>query len=182
MKNYLEIETRAIKLLCEEKEKEWFCHIQFVKEIALELAERFNGDKEIVSIAAILHDIGRDKEQPGEDHRITSVRISNEFLNQFNLEQSQLTLILRCIGNHGADEEPLTVEEKIIISADSASKVLYHQAFMLMVNKKTFTERAEWGLKYVEKGYNKIQFPEYKQELKQLYNNQKSIYHSVINK
>lgn len=166
--------------MCVEKEKEWSCHVQFVEEIALKLARRYRASKEIVSIAAILHDIGRDKEIANEDHRDAGVRIAREFLTKFDLSKLELELILTCIKNHGGDEMPKTVEEKVTIAADSASKIIYHQPFMLMVKKTKYFERAEWGLKYLDKGFKKILFPDFKKELEATYREYRKNYLGVL--
>ncbi len=180
MKNYKLIREKSIQFLCEEKTKEWFCHVQFVEKIAIKLTKKFTGSEQIVSIAAILHDIGRDKEQDGEDHREAGIRIAHEFLSEFEIDAGDLALVLTCVGNHGAEKKPQSIEERIIITADSASKVLYHQAFMLMVKKPTYREKAEWGLKYLEKGFKKIQFPEYQTRLEASYKTQKNLYLEVL--
>lgn len=180
MKNYIKIREESIKYLSLDKRKEWLCHVQFVEKIALDLVDIYGGDKHIVSIAAILHDIGRDREVNQEDHRETGVRIARDFLSNYNINQKDIDIILQCVKNHGAEEVPTTVEEKIIITADSASKILYHQAFMLMVKKQTYIERAEWGMKYLNKGYSKIQFDNYKDKLTESFLLQTSIYSTII--
>ena len=157
------------ELLLNEKEKEYQCHIQFVRDIGLKLTDRYGGDAYAVEIACLLHDIGRDKEIEGEPHAHASVRIARAIFQQFNMCNEHAELILRCIFNHGMEDEPISTEEKIVITADSASKVQHHEAFMLMCKKLTFNERAIWGLKYLDKGFSKILFPEYKKELQPKY-------------
>lgn len=73
-----------------------------------------------------------------------------------------------------------TLEEKIIVTADAASKVIYHQAFMLMCKKETFSERATWGLEYLEKGMKNIQFASLRKEIQPIYKRYEEIYRQVL--
>lgn len=47
---------------------------------------------------------------------------------------------------------------------------------MLMVKKTTYDERTEWGMKYLEKGFKKIQYSSFKNELKEQCKEQIDIY------
>ena len=150
-------------LLAQWKEKEYRCHIRYVAQIAGELAEMYGVDKELMMLAWLLHDIGRDQELPGEDHEITWWRIAREFLAPFQtLNEAQKEIVIGCVIHHNDHTQELTLEQKILMSADSASKILYHEMFMLMCKKETRSEKALRGKKYLEKWLRGIQFVSYK--------------------
>lgn len=132
----------AQTFLMEDKLKEWSCHVQFVRDIAMQLQQKYGGDALVIEVAAILHDVGRGRELDGEHHSLAGMREAKVFLDGYALDEQQKLLILQCIKNHGAEEPPQTLEEKIIISADSASKIVYHTCFMLMCKKENTVSRA----------------------------------------
>ena len=172
--------NQAITYLCIHNKKERLCHVLYVLQIALQLQERFGWDREVIWVAAILHDVGRGRELEWEYHEVAGERVAREFLKWVDwLSDEQKELIVRCVRNHGAEFTQTTIEEKIITSADSASKLLYHDMFMLMCKKQSYIEKAQWGLKYIEKGYWRIQIPEYKQELHETYMHLKHRYESI---
>lgn len=175
-----EIINYILKLLLKEKEKEYYCHIQFVHLIGLHLTKRFGGDSYTVEIACLLHDIGRDNEIDGESHPEASLRIATQILENFGICAEHTKIIKQCIVNHGMEVTPQYIEEKIVITSDAASKVVYHEAFMLMCKKTTCSERAAWGLGYVEKGFQKILFDEYKLEVQHGYLKLKDTYSKVL--
>ena len=60
-------------------------------------------------------------------------------------------MICNCTQKHNGHYGFETIEEEIVANADSASKILFHEAFMLMCKKESFQEKAAWGIKYLEK-------------------------------
>ena len=173
-------DTVMTKLLAE-KEKEYHCHIRFVRDIGIRLASEYGADPKLIEIACLLHDIGREHEIGEEDHGDAGARIAAPVLGEGPFDVTQQALILRCIANHCKEvpEEGLSVEEKIVITADAASKVLFHEAFMLMCKKQTYQERLAWARKYLEKGYRNILFPAYREEVRPRYEIIKEIYNAV---
>jgi putative nucleotidyltransferase with HDIG domain len=180
MVEFEKIKSAAIENLLIDKEKEWHCHVKFVLKIATELAARYGGNMHVIKLAAILHDIGRGREFTKEDHLQAGYRVAKDFFKKYEISKANEELILKCIVNHSAEEEPDSLEERIIITADSASKIQHHQAFMLMVKKEDYRERAKWGVKYLDKGYKLIQFENYRDEIQSNYELYRSIYDEVI--
>jgi putative nucleotidyltransferase with HDIG domain len=174
------LRKNIMNVLIPEKKKEYACHVQYVAKIGLALAEEFSADKEVVEIACLLHDIGRDKELPGEEHAETSRRLAEAILKGSSLSPEQISLIYACILSHGSEEVPPTIEQRIVRSADAGSKVEYHEAFMLMCKKLTYQERLEWGVKYLEKGFSKICVDTYKERSKAKYEELGSMYRSTL--
>ncbi len=173
------LKKKLLKEILKEHEKEYHCHIQFVIKIGKELSKRYNVDPTTIELACILHDIGRDHELQEEKHEDAGARITLELLKNSGLPKRQINKIISCVKNHSNFDLNLPLEEKVVLTADSASKVLYHEAFMLMCEKETYKEKLEWGLKYLEKGYQKIAFPDFKREITKRYQTLKDIYDSV---
>ena len=97
----------------------WKNHVQLVRKFALKLAKTEKADKEIVEIAALLHDIGKCKGR--ENHHITGVKLAKEFLKKIGLPGKKKKLILKCIKKHRSRFalEENEMEVKIIQSADA---------------------------------------------------------------
>lgn len=171
----------VIARLLAEKEKEYRCHVRFVRDIGMRLAREYGADAHLIEIACLLHDIGRDHEISGEDHGDAGAKISEPMLAESDFTAPEQALILGCIRKHCKQipEEVLRVEEKIVMTADAASKVLFHEAFMLMCKKQTYEERLTWAEKYLEKGYRNILFPAYREEIRPRYEMIKQTYEAV---
>lgn len=177
--DFTELKAIVMRKLLEHHEKEYRCHVQFVRDIGIELARAHDVDEQLIEIACLLHDIGRDQELPGEDHPDTGARIVRELLVDTALTLDDVELIARCVKNHGEQLPDASIEEKIVLTADAASKVLYHEAFMLMCKKQTYGEKLAWGNKYLEKGYHKCAFDDYKQRIYPQYKLLRDIYDAV---
>jgi len=97
-------------------------HFVPVVEYAEKLANKLGGDKEVVLIAAWLHDIG--SIVCGRDnHHITGARIAEKKLREFGYPQKKIELVKKCILNHrgSVGNSRDIIEEKIISEADTMS-------------------------------------------------------------
>ena len=86
---------------------------------SLMLAEKLNADKEVVEIAAWLHDIGSII-YGRENHHITGARIAEEKLIEMSYNREKIELVKRCILNHrgSVSGKRESKEEQIIADAD----------------------------------------------------------------
>jgi putative nucleotidyltransferase with HDIG domain len=159
--------------------KEYACHVQFVAKIGCELAEKYNADKLVVELACLLHDIGRHLEKEGEGHEQAGARVAQDILKDIAISTERKNLILKCIINHNAISGLESVEEQIVSTADGASKILHHEAFMLMCKKENHVDRLLWGQKYLEKGYKQILLPEVLTQVHKKYAEITMIYNMV---
>jgi uncharacterized protein (TIGR00295 family) len=101
-------------------------HCKAVEDLALKIAELANGDKKLVSVAAMLHDIGRANTH-GIRHAVEGAKMAREL----GLSESVVLIIERHIGagitkNEAKrlglsvkDYAPITLEEKIVSHADN---------------------------------------------------------------
>lgn len=83
------LREKITSVLLREKKKEYVCHIQYVVEIGLRLTEKYKADRDVIEAACLLHDIGRDKELPGESHSQAGKRMVKEILNGTNFSDEQ---------------------------------------------------------------------------------------------
>ncbi len=101
-------------------------HSQAVKQKALQIAENFKVDLELVETGALLHDIGRCKTN-GVEHGI----VGAQMLSEMGFPDSVVKIVERHIGAGIPLQEavemnlppkdylPLTLEEKIVAHADN---------------------------------------------------------------
>lgn len=160
--------------------KEYYCHLQFVHKVACELQEEKGGDREVIEISAIGHDYGRVADGDNSNH----AEVGSEKLRTFLLEQGypsdKADHVARCTLMHNKESGFESIEEEIIANADQLSKVIYHEAFMLMVKKDTYHERANWGLTYLDKGFHKATLADTKERYRPHYEEKKRIFEQVL--
>jgi len=89
---------------------------------ATKLADELNADKEIVIIAAWLHDIGSII-YGRSDHHITSTKVAEKLLKKLKYPPERIERVKKCILNHrgSVKNECVSLEEKIISDADAMS-------------------------------------------------------------
>lgn len=108
-------------------------HVKLVVKEALWLSNFYpEADKEVIKVAAWLHDVvhpvsGYKK----EDHNIASAKVAKPFLNSINFDKTKLDKVIHCIEAHRTTQppEPETVEAKIVASAD---KLVHFTTFDLL--------------------------------------------------
>lgn len=95
-------------------------HVKYVVEYALELSEKLNADKEIVEIAALLHDIAR-IDGSHENHHVDGAKYAETFLKKHDYDKERIELVKHCIITHrGSVSIPKeTIEAECVASADA---------------------------------------------------------------
>ncbi len=86
------------------------------------LADKLNADKEIILIAAWLHDIGSII-HGRKDHHITGANIAEQKLLDLGYPKEKIELVKKCIINHrgSRSDKRETIEEQIVAEADAMS-------------------------------------------------------------
>ena len=139
-----------------------FYHIKAVVKNAVFLAENYDADIEIVTIAAWLHDIASVTDYKYyEEHHIWGAKMAEEILMSFNYEVKKIGVIKNCILNHRGSEpmDKLTVEEKCVADADAISHFdsIPSLLYLAYVNRKLDIQN---GIDFVrnklERSYNKL--------------------------
>lgn len=78
-----------------------YYHIESVAKNAELLAEKYGADKEVVIIAAWLHDIASITDYSMyEEHHVYGATIAKEILNELNYEDEKTELVQKCVFNH----------------------------------------------------------------------------------
>lgn len=97
-------------------------HFIPMTEYAGKLADELGGDKEVVLIAAWLHDIGSIV-HGRKDHHITGAKIAEEKLKELQYPAEKIELVKKCILNHRGSQQNGrdSIEEQIIAEADAIS-------------------------------------------------------------
>lgn len=139
----------------------WY-HINAVVKNAEKLAEHYNADKEVVLIAAWLHDVASitDKEYY-EEHHIYGANIAQEILEEKGYPQDKLELVKKCIRNHRRNvvEERTTKEEICVADADAISHFDNLPAlffFTYIVKKKDLNEGIDFVREKLGRSYQKL--------------------------
>lgn len=158
----------------------WTYHITVVVKYSKLLADILEADKEIVEIAALLHDYAGIKDKSMyEDHHIFGAMEAEKILKGFGYPLDKIDKVKECILQHrGSIElEKSTKESICIASADAMAHIdqmpsLLHLAYckkLMGVN-----EGAEWVLKKLQRSYNKL-CPEARLLMKEKYESAKRI-------
>ena len=126
-------------------------HFIYVVKYALQLAEKENADKEIVEIAAWLHDIGSIKGYYKNHHNV-SAKIAEQLLEKLNYPKEKIGQVKYCILTHrgSVPMKKETKEAQILAAAD----VLAHFDDIDGLIKIYKTNKEV--LAKLERGYNKL--------------------------
>jgi len=135
----------------------WTHHIVPVVKHARKLAEHYGADVEIVTLAAILHDVASiTKAEYVEQHHIIGTKIAEELLSFFNYPQEKIALIKQCILNHRGSkiENKQSIEEVCVADADALSHFDNIPALFSMVYREKQLSIDE-GAKFIEDKLNR---------------------------
>lgn len=97
-------------------------HFTPVVNYAAKLADELGGDKEVILVAAWLHDIGSII-VGRSNHHITGAKIAEEKLKELNYPIEKIELVKKCILNHRGSQKNnrKSIEEQILAEADTMS-------------------------------------------------------------
>lgn len=101
-----------------------YYHIEAVVKNGELLAQKYGADKEIVMIAAWLHDIASITDYAFyEDHHIYGAEIAYDILSKLSYEESKIESVQKCIMNHRGSIhlKKGSIEELCVAGADAVS-------------------------------------------------------------
>lgn len=101
-----------------------YYHIAAVARNAELLAEKYGADKEMVIIAAWLHDIASITDYSMyERHHIHGAEIANEILMELDYSDEKVEIVKACVRNHrgSVNNNKRTIEEICVADADAIS-------------------------------------------------------------
>jgi uncharacterized protein len=95
-------------------------HVQRVYYLAAYIAEQEHADLFVVTLAALLHDLGRTIRAPASPHAERSALLADELLAPYQLSQETLQAILHAILAHSYRKgvAPATLEACVLYDAD----------------------------------------------------------------
>jgi uncharacterized protein len=138
----------------------WEQHVKYVVDEANELAIKYNADKEIVELAALLHDValmmcvGERK-----DHHINGALIAESLLLKYNYPLDKIKKVTGCIVNHRSSKNATNNEELCVADADILAHfdnipMLFNSAFKRC--DISLDDINEWMREAFEKDYNDL--------------------------
>lgn len=101
-----------------------YYHIEAVVKNSEILAEKYQADKEIVMIAAWLHDIASITDYTlYEEHHIHGAEMAYEILSKLSYDESKIMMVQNCIRNHRGSVyvDNKNLEELCVADADAIS-------------------------------------------------------------
>jgi len=161
-KIYLEIKKR-----CESSSNAygigaWDHHIKIVYELAKKYASEYGANQEIVSLAALLHDIASVTDiSYTEEHHVIGAKIAEDLLLKENYSLEKIKLIKKCILNHrGSKLASKNSSEEVCIADCDAMAHFYSIPSLLSMFYREKHLSIDEGSKYVmdklERSYNKM--------------------------
>jgi len=127
-------------------------HFEEVEKQAIKLCDRDKTvDKEIVMLAAWLHDIGTVMGDY-ENHHISGAKIAGEFLEKQDYPQDRIERVKHCILNHRGSKpgKAETKEAQTLINADA---ITHFRETELLIKEYGSGEKF---LEKLERSYNKL--------------------------
>ena len=171
IKNF--VETECKKPSSKYGYEPFIFHFTPVAEYAEKLADELGGDKEVILLAAWLHDIGSII-YGREDHHITGAKVAEDKLRELNYPQEKIELVKLCILNHRGSKNNIrnSLEEQILVEADVLSNFnnisgIFKAAFVYE-NKDQGEAMDSVGQKLINK-YNQLQFDSSRKLIKPRY-------------
>ncbi len=122
-KKYMELNSQA------EKDRKFCLHdIQHVMDVArvayiIALENKYDLDKEIIYITALLHDIAKWKQySQNTDHAAEGAVLAREILVDLNMEKGDTEMILDAIAKHRTKEGHSTSLSKVLYEGDKSCR------------------------------------------------------------
>jgi uncharacterized protein len=130
----------------------WKEHILPVVKFSKILADKLNADKEVVEIAALLHDYSSILNKDlYPDHHIHSAKLAEDILRKYSYPKERIKKVKQCIISHRASKNvpKETIEAQIVADADSLAHFdnlgsMLYLAFV--VHKMSSDKGTKWVL------------------------------------
>ena len=140
----------------------WDHHIKIVYELAKKYSSEYGANKEIVAIAALLHDIASVTDKKfTEEHHIIGAKIAEELLIAENYPNDKIELIKKCILNHRGSilVDKISPEEICIADSDAMAHFYCISSLFSMVYVQkglSIDEGSKFVRDKLERSYNKM--------------------------
>jgi|WetSurMetagenome_2_1015567.scaffolds.fasta_scaffold233557_2 putative nucleotidyltransferase with HDIG domain len=156
------------------EERDYRYHILPVVGYAKKLARIYKAKKDVVEIAALLHDIGRINLKDDEQHHIVGGPVSEKILKDLGYSREIIEEVKHAVISHRAKKgiSPKTMTAKIVANADAMSHFDMLPVFYVWLGgeKKKITEITEWIERKLERDWNKkLTLPEAREVVREKY-------------
>ena len=154
-------------------------HIDIVIDSALKFVEEYypEANREIVFLAALLHDTGLVYERTEDDsagHEERSIKYATEILQKYNYSKDFISKVTQAISATEPENTASSIESKIVRTADAYSHFISIHFFA----KSNFTEEwdrfIKWFARKIDSTYMKLELEEVKKEIEPIYNHYKN--------
>lgn len=103
-------------------------HTLRVFNLCVHIGKKENADMEIIKIAAILHDIGREHQDKSNGkicHAEKGAELSRELLFKYKIDKEKINNIVHCVQSHRfrGNNIPVSKEAKILFDADKLDQI-----------------------------------------------------------
>lgn len=140
----------------------WSHHIKPMVLIAKNLAKEYGADDEIVTLAALLHDLAgiRDRSKR-ENHHLFGAELAGTILSTYEYPQEKIRIIQKCILNHRGSINNIkdSIEEICIADADAIAHIHEISSLFYLVYKEQnlgIDEGVAWIKGKLERDWNKL--------------------------
>lgn len=141
----------------------WSHHIKSVVHNAVLLANTYSADLEVVTLAALLHDIASvTNKDYVEEHHVYGAQIAEQILLEYGYDDTnKIELIKKCILNHRGSvlKDKSTIEEICVADADAIAHFDNVPSLFSMVYKEknmSIDEGAEFIKNKLMRSYQKL--------------------------
>ena len=141
----------------------WDHHIEVVYKLAIKICDEYGADHDIVSLAALLHDVASvTNKEYTEEHHVIGAKIAGELLSKYDkLTEEKIELIKKCILNHRGSKiaKKITPEEICVADADAMAHFYSVPSLLRMVYVEKgmeIDEGVDFVYKKLERSYNKL--------------------------
>ena len=140
----------------------WSHHIKPMIPLGQKLADEYGADREIVTIAVLLHDLAAiEDENNSKEHHIIGAKRAEKLLKKYNYPIEKINQIKLCILNHrsSVNNNKNTIEEICVADADAIIHLqeigsLFYAAYKEIGH--SIEEGQEWIKEKLEKDYKKL--------------------------
>jgi len=122
------VRIKAFELMDEGRGSHDREHTERVLNMAVHIAKKENADIETVEASALLHDIGRNKQDNSKgkvSHAVISAELAYPILSEAGYKDEEIKRILHCIESHRyrSGPSPKTIEARCLFDADKLDAI-----------------------------------------------------------
>jgi len=138
----------------------WFYeyHVSAVRDHAKMLAEKYEADKEVAELAALLHDIGLCHPKGSDGHEERSAEWVEDLLHEHDYDQQTINAVQQAILSQE------TLEGKVLDTADSLAHLKTPHFIIKAILHDDYSEFHDWMEDKLDSDLERISFEDEQQE------------------